>query len=598
MGLKPGAVKGLKVIGAVLGILVICGTIYKLNHTSKNVGLSSTVQSSQAQAAIEQQGKTVDVQLPIPDFNNPTNTGTPIVWQVMAWNSQFPLMYANGGINTSKGSLFAQAGINCNIKRQDDCGQTVKDFVANANQMKKDPNTAPLIVSFMFDGTPGYSAGLAEIMKLKGNNRPIVFYFMGRSNGEDCFWGPGDWKDHPRKALGKTVTGVERDGDMNIVLQWCSMNNIPVNVDAKYLDMDALNVIGVSDYNVGKNGDGVVPKIQNHVIEKRILKRGGKTYPDTVLEVGPDAWTSWTPVDKTIASTVGGFTRLASTAEFTSQMPNAAIINAAWAEAHPTQMYAIIKALATAGDQVLSFATAQEFAAKVSAKVYAEQDANYWLRYYRGVTEKDKKGIDVALGGSRAYNLADCANMFGLGKDGQDRAKITYDNFGSILNKLYPKEMNGYLPYEKMVDKQYVQYVLDHNDSLKQGKTENDNVTYASGDIVTDQVGAKAYNIKFSVGQSTVLPGSEADFKDIYKNAMQSEKLTVFIYGHTDATGDETKNEALSRARAEATKAYLIAKYHIPSDRIKTKGYGSSKPIDGTTANDVANRCVEVIIGS
>ena len=596
--LKPWVVN-LKKYGIwVMLILLIGGGYYLTKHSSKTVGVSTIVQSSQAEKVVEQTGKTVDTQIPVPDFDNPTSTGAPIVWQVMEWNSQFPLMFANGGKNTSKGSLFAGAGINCKILRQDDCNQTVKDFVANANQMAKDSSTPPLIVSFMFDGTPGYSTAMNEISKLKGNYRPIVFYFMGRSNCEDCFWGPASWKSHPRECLGHSVVGVERDGDMNIVLQWCSINNIPINVDTKYCDRDALNVIPASDFNVGTDNGGVVPKVLTGFTEKRILKHNGKTYPDTLIDVTCDSWTSWSPVDKTIADKKGGFTRLASTAEFTTQMPNACIINAHWAESHPDKMYAIIKSLGQAGDQVRSFTNAQEFAAKVSAKVYADQDANYWLKLYYGVIQNDKKGNPVQLGGSQSYNLADAANMFGLGKDGQDRAKITYDNFAGILSKLYPKEMQGYLPYEKMVDKQYIQYVLDHNSDLKNGHIESEDNKYASGNIETEQVGSKPYNIVFAKGKADILPASSSDLTKIYHDAMEAEKLTVFIYGHTDNSGSDAINQPLSEARAEAVKAYLHAKFNLPLDRMQTKGYGSSQPIDGTQASDASNRCVEIKLGN
>src|SRR3954465_7980840 len=44
--------------------------------------------------------------LPLPSEEESVNGGTRIIWKVMAWNSQFPLMYANGGGVTTKGSLL------------------------------------------------------------------------------------------------------------------------------------------------------------------------------------------------------------------------------------------------------------------------------------------------------------------------------------------------------------------------------------------------------------------------------------------------------------------------------------------------------------
>lgn len=44
--------------------------------------------------------------LTLPTSEESVNGGTKINWEVMAWNAQFPLMYANGGANTTKGLLI------------------------------------------------------------------------------------------------------------------------------------------------------------------------------------------------------------------------------------------------------------------------------------------------------------------------------------------------------------------------------------------------------------------------------------------------------------------------------------------------------------
>jgi len=280
------------------------------------------------------------------------------------------------------------------------------------------------------------------------------------------------------------------------------------------------------------------------------------------------------------------------------QMPNVAIIDANWAEAHVDQMHAIIKALGEAGDQVRSFPDAQEFAAKVSAKVYNEKDANYWLKYFRGSEETDKQGNKVKLGGSQAFNIADAAMMFGLGNETPqvDRYKITYELFGGILTKLYPKEMEGMTPYEEMVDKSYLRYVLEHNTELKNGKTEASTTEYASGSTVTEQTSEKAYNISFAIGSAMINKSSYTMLDEIYNSAIVSGGLTIFVYGHTDIVGDPAKNQSLSEARANAVASYLKAK-GLPANRIQTKGVGASQPLPGTDASDIRNRCVEIIQG-
>lgn len=70
--------------------------------------------------------------------------------------------------------------------------------------------------------------------------------------------------------------------------------------------------------------------------------------------------------------------------------------------------------------------------------------------------------------------------------------------------------------------------------------------------------------------------------------------ISVEISGHTDDTGDQDHNVALSKERAESVKAYLV-EAGIAAARISTKGYGPEKPIapNDTPANKAKNRRIE-----
>lgn len=591
----------LKKYGKYIAILLIGGIVwYFYTHTAKSVeATAQKIENVNQVESFNEDRVTTKNRLPLPSFNTPTNNGTAIKWQIMAWNAQMPLMYANGGVKTSKGSLFEQAGINCEIIRQDDCGQTIKDFQDNSDLLASGKTDVPMIISFMGDGIPGFSSALSKITKNKGH-KPIVFYAMGRSNGEDCFWGPASWKDHPENAKGKGVLAVVGDGDLNIVLHWAHDNDIPINANEKVWDSTALNVIPCKNYN-----EDMCAKVLNNYHEERDVVVNGKTVPGEKHIIECDAFTTWTPADVTIAKKKGGFIRLASTAEYTMQMPNMSIIDGAWADAHPDKMKAIIKALGLAGDQIRSFPDALDFASRVSAKVYNEADANYWKTYYLGSNEYDKKQNKVFLGGSQSFNLADAATIVGMGNEATpiDRYKITYEMFGNILTKLYPDLMQGMMKYDNIVDFSYLKSVLNDNTELAHGKTEASSATYASGNIVTDQVSKKAYNIKYALGSSKIDPSSYTVLNDIFNSTIQSEgSLTVFVYGHTDDIGDDKdngeSNRSLSEERANSVKSYLMAK-GLPESRIKTRGYGSDQPIDATNGNkhDVRNRCVEIIQG-
>jgi hypothetical protein len=71
--------------------------------------------------------------------------------------------------------------------------------------------------------------------------------------------------------------------------------------------------------------------------------------------------------------------------------------------------------------------------------------------------------------------------------------------------------------------------------------------------------------------------------------------LVVIIDGHTDRTGWMTYNERLSRARADAIAARLVAR-GVPRSRIAVSAHGARKPIaQGDDATSLArNRRVEL----
>lgn len=584
----------------IITVAVILGGLglWKVSKMAHKASESQTIGNvSLANISNNDNQATVSVKTPVPEFDNAVATGAAMNFQVMAWNSQFGIMFANGGANTSKGSLFQAAGLKVHIDRQDNCDKTVAAFVKNSKELHEGTTQSPLLVFFMADGVPGYSAGLNEVRKW--HSAAKVIDFCGRSAGEDCFYGPAAWVENPKLALGHCVVGVERDGDMNIFLQWAASNGLPVNFDDTKFDSNAVNVIGVGDFNMGDATTiGLVPTVLSNKAMNRQVISHGKTIPGVTHDCYADAFATWTPADQAVLQGRKGFARIASTKEYAAQMPNAIIIDSIWAAQHDSLVVKMIVAIGKAGDQVKSFDDAKVFAAKVSAKVYGEKDANYWLKFYNG----DKVG-DIEVGGSRAFNLADAANMFGLGKDDLDKYKITYETFQGILTKGYPEKMKGCTPYELMVDKHYLQEALDGNVELKNGKTEDDNTTYASGNIVTNAVSTKKYPIQFANNSSVLDPhlGQNASIlKDIFNNAVIAKTQTVFIVGHTNRTGDEQHNIDLSKARAAAIEKYLHDKspsFFNDDNHIQTSGAGSNNaPVQPDT--DPANRCVIVTIGS
>jgi hypothetical protein len=415
--------------------------------------------------------KTNITKLPLPLDEAAANGGSSITWEVMAWNSQFSALYANGGIRTRKGSLFDKAHLDITYIRQDNCKQQIADLVKFANEYQNDTRTPGVLITLMGDGMPAYMTELSKALETLGPEyQPIIIPVShGRSFGENQLMGPIAWKHDPRHALGACVAGVLRDGDMNLLLKWAGDNGLKVNPNNTTYDAQAINLIAANDFL------DAAKKYIGGFTEKRKLVINGRTIGrDTI--VGVDAVATRTPGDVYVATRKGGLVTIAGTKQNAAQIINQTIAIKKWAYEHRTDIENMIIALAQAGDQVRAFEDARRFAAEISAKVYKEQNGAYWLKYFNGVEEKDVQGLKVQLGGSAVFNLAGMANIFGMGDDRIDRYRAVYNSFGNLMVKMYPTEMSSFLPYEKAVDKSFLYSVIINHPELLQGKvitTEN-----------------------------------------------------------------------------------------------------------------------------
>jgi outer membrane protein OmpA-like peptidoglycan-associated protein len=101
-------------------------------------------------------------------------------------------------------------------------------------------------------------------------------------------------------------------------------------------------------------------------------------------------------------------------------------------------------------------------------------------------------------------------------------------------------------------------------------------------------------NIFFETDKTSLLPASFAELDRLRDILQKDTSLHIAIEGHTDNTGSETHNKALSLGRANAVVEYLI-KNGIPKIRLQANGYAAEKPIasNDTEEGKAKNRRVE-----
>ena len=101
--------------------------------------------------------------------------------------------------------------------------------------------------------------------------------------------------------------------------------------------------------------------------------------------------------------------------------------------------------------------------------------------------------------------------------------------------------------------------------------------------------------ILFDSGKSTFKTQSYTVLQSIADILKEYPNSNFMVEGHTDSDGSNQLNQTLSENRAAAVKNYLIEK-GISTERLKSTGFGETKPIDTnkTAKGKANNRRVEV----
>jgi len=101
--------------------------------------------------------------------------------------------------------------------------------------------------------------------------------------------------------------------------------------------------------------------------------------------------------------------------------------------------------------------------------------------------------------------------------------------------------------------------------------------------------------IEFPRASATLGTSASPLLDELLQIAVDCPATHIEIIGHTDSTGDETVNQALSQARANAVSGYLVAG-GLAAERITATGKGSSEPLVGEDSSQARqlNRRIDI----
>jgi outer membrane protein OmpA-like peptidoglycan-associated protein len=102
--------------------------------------------------------------------------------------------------------------------------------------------------------------------------------------------------------------------------------------------------------------------------------------------------------------------------------------------------------------------------------------------------------------------------------------------------------------------------------------------------------------ILFESGRATLQAESNPRLDRVVEYMTHMPSVRIRISGHTDDVGDPRTNQALSEARAQAVRDYLIA-HGIDGGRVEAVGYGDQQPVapNDTEEGRAQNRRIEAV---
>jgi len=529
-----------------------------------------------------------------------------LTWE---WNAIAGFAYSNGGADTTVGSLMEKHRVNLHIERQDDSTEMGNQMIACAKEIAggaKQCSTGANAAIIMGDGAGQFIAGVnQELLKLGPQYRAVVIGAPGYSRGEDSFMAPPEVKANAKSfaqlkngnTRGILISGVVRDGDWDIALNWAGNNDIKNNPDLTTWDPDALNWTNAKDYNVAA-ADYNAGKCE----DRKEVHDGHPT--GATVHVCINAVVTWTPGDVTVVKGKGGLVKVVSSKEYRSQMPAVIVGPKAFFDSNREEVSNMLAAMFEGGDQVKAFDVALHKSAEIQAKIYNDKDADadYWYSYYKGKVEKDSPtGLEVSLGGSAVNNLQDNKILFGMVQGANDNFRSTYTTFANICTAQYP-EMFAKSPIPDVSQVEDKSFISQAESVIAEVGSAADVPKFEEKPSVANEqvVSKRSISINFDTGKATFTPYGASQMAKLKDELAINGGLFLRIVGYTDNTGDEQRtNLPLSQARANAVRTYLQqrAPTNFPQRRFTSvMGLGSQDPVGDNRTNEgrAANRRVVI----
>lgn len=119
-------------------------------------------------------------------------------------------------------------------------------------------------------------------------------------------------------------------------------------------------------------------------------------------------------------------------------------------------------------------------------------------------------------------------------------------------------------------------------------------------DSVFQKSAAIKLRLEFDHDSAQIRPADQSRIAKFGQYLLKYPNAVALIVGHTDSSGQEAYNQALSESRANNLGRILIEQHGVNSNSVKVMGYGEDRPLAENTSPDgrQKNRRVTAIVNS
>ena len=271
----------------------------------------------------------------------------------------------------------------------------------------------------------------------------------------------------------------------------------------------------------------------------------------------------WSPDDKDLYEAVPGSHEVVSTKHATDIVADSLFYKAAWAKANREKLTKLYRGWMIGNAKVNTDPAAFEEAAKITAKGYTQP-----VEFMRD-----------AIHNTRLVTHGDNKNFFGLtpGYTGV-KAEDIYTKTGELYKRVH--FIDKFPTYRTVADPSIVAEAtdLDVPDQAAEGTRQFSKPTPEV--LNASAVASKPITVNFAVDSALLDDRSQSVIDEKLSDvAKQYRDSYIRIEGNTDSTGNSSRNEVLSRDRANSVADYLASQYKFDRNRFVVVGNGPNKPV-------------------